>query len=199
MIEYLKGKLLYKDKDHIVLDVNGVGYGIDIPLPTYNSLGDIGDDAELFIHLHLREDILKLFGFSSVEERDIFEIFLNISGIGPRTSLVILSTIPPEDFVRAILSNDLNILTQIPGIGKKTAERLIVELKDKVGSIALPSSKHPVEIKESHRTRINDAIAALISLGCKPLTANKSVNKAFEILGEDASTEDLVKEGLKHR
>lgn len=199
MIEYLRGIIKTKDDSHLILDVNGVGYGIDIPLTTYENLAEEGEEAELFIFLYTREDSLKLFGFSSAEEREIFEVFINTSGIGPKTSIVIMSSIPPEEFVTAILTKDIGILTRIPGIGKKTAERLILELSDKVKLLSLPSGRKETTSSGAVRSRIEEAIQALIALGCKPFVASKAVNRAFELLGKDASTENLIREGLKNR
>lgn len=199
MIEYLQGILITKETDHIIVNVNGVGYGIDIPLSTYNNIGEIDEEVKLFIFLYIREDVLKLFGFSTYEERDIFEVFLNTSGIGPKTSISILSTVPPEEFINAILTKNIAVLTKIPGIGKKTAERLIIELSDKVKLFPLPSTPKSEIKSDVIRGKINDAIDALIALGCKPFIANKAINEALQKLGLDASTEDLIKEGLKYR
>lgn len=199
MIEYLRGKLLVKDAEHILIEVNGVGYGLDIPLSTYNALPRAGDTAELFVFTYVRDEAFKLFGFQTEEERDIFEVLINTSGIGPKMSLGILSSFSIGDFAAAVLNKDLAALTRIPGIGKKTAERLVVELKDKMERFSFAQPEALAKMSDAARQRIREAVAALESLGCKPYVASRAVTKAHKLLGEDAPLELLIKEALKHR
>lgn len=202
MIEHLLGVVLRKDAGHVVLNVSGVGYGLDVPLSTSTALPMVGEATELYTHLYVQEQVLRLYGFATEEERDIFEVFIGLSGIGPKTALAILSSVDINTFASAILRNDLVALTKLPGVGKKTAERLVLELKDKVaafagagsavgGTITIPRGAMPAELRET--------IAALEALGCKPPVAERAGRKAWEILGPGAAVEDLVKEGLKHR
>ena len=199
MIEYLRGKLLVKDAEHILIEVNGVGYGLDIPLSTYNVLPRAGDNVELFVYTYVRDEAFRLFGFQSEEERDIFEVLINTSGIGPKMGLGILSSFSIGDFATAVLNKDLGALTRIPGIGKKTAERLVIELKDKMKRFSFRQPEALTKISDAARQRIREAIAALESLDCKPYVASRAVAKAHKVLGEDASLESLIKESLKHR
>ncbi|MFQ6093465.1 MAG: Holliday junction branch migration protein RuvA, partial [bacterium] len=117
------------------MDVNGIGYGINIPLSSYQQVGSLGSEVHLLTHLHVREDILQLYGFTTEEERELFQMLVAISGIGPKMALSILSGISVEDFQRAIVSNNVDVLVSISGIGRKTAQRLIVELKEKFGDV----------------------------------------------------------------
>lgn len=198
MIEYLAGVIRFKEPQHVVVDVMGVGYGLDVPASTYERLGEIGDPAELYTYHYVREDQLELFGFSTPQEREIFEIFISTSGIGPKTSLGILSSIPIGDFARAIMENDLSILTRIPGIGRKTAERLVVELRDKMKAFLLGVEVAGAELEKRSPT-VEDAIDALIQLGTRPPVAQRAVAEAAKKLGEEAGTQELVVEALKHR
>lgn len=204
MIEYLRGTLLRKEPGHVVLDVNGVGYGLDVPASTGMRIPDEGEEVALYCHLYVQEQVLRLYGFCTEQEREVFEVFLGTSGIGPKTALSILSAIEIEAFVSAILREDLHTLTKLPGVGKKTAERLVVELRDKVASFgrgASPQQAGAVAavIATSGALVLKDATDALIALGCKPAVASRAVQKAVEVLGSDAPTEDIVRESLKHR
>lgn len=209
MIEYLRGTVLDKGDGHAVLDVNGVGYGLEITAAASAALPRAGETAELHTYLYVQEGILRLYGFASRDERSLFELFLGASGIGPKTAIAILSSIEVAAFATAILQSDLKTLTRIPGIGKKTAERLAVELRDKMKEYAYTAS-----VSSSNGARatglganapfaissaIREAVEALEALGCKPLVAERAVQKASEILGPEAAVPDLVREGLKHR
>jgi len=198
MIEYLSGILRFKEPHHIVVDVNGVGYGLDVPASTYERLPEIGQGVQLYTYFYLREDEIQLFGFATPEEQAVFEIFINTSGIGPKTSLGILSAIPIGEFARAVTENDLRVLMQIPGVGRKTAERLVVELRDKMKAFLLGIEARGVQL-EKRSPAMHDAVEALVQLGARPNVAARAVTQAAEILGDDASSEDLVREALKHR
>jgi holliday junction DNA helicase RuvA len=204
MIEYLQGTLLSKSAGHAVILANGVGYGADITLSAERALPSVGQQAELFTYLYVQEGIFRLYGFVALHEREMFEILVGTSGIGPKTAIAILSALPASEFARAILQSDFRILTKIPGIGKKTAERITVELRDKMAPFAaIPDeeSLRPAGADDSRisSTAVQDAIAALTELGCRPLVAERAVLKAAEILGPDAAIPVLVREALKHR
>ena len=201
MIEFIKGEIRYKNIGHVVIDCGGVGYGLDISLATYEDLPEKGKECELFTLLYVREDAFRLFGFSTPEERDIFEVLIATSGIGPKLSLAILSNMPIGDFSRAIAERNVHLLTKIPAIGKKTAERLCVELKDKLKTFQQTGKAALAGISEEAGggTPVEDAISALIALGVKPAVAGAAIHRAGRKLGDDATTEELIREGLKHR
>jgi holliday junction DNA helicase RuvA len=206
LIEYLHGKLLAVVGDHVVLDVGGVGYGLDVPQTTLDRLPAVGEEVELYTSLVVREDAMKLYGFRIMEERTVFEIFLGISGIGPRTALDVISTVSILDFVKAIETGNVNILTRIPGIGRKKAERMIVELKDKVGqfpiSAGIAAESSGAEAagaqKASEPDLYEDAVAALQGLGYKPAVAAKAVTMALRVLDSpEAELQEVVKQALQ--
>ena len=205
MIEYLRGILLVKEPDHVVVDAGGVGYGVDVPRSTSAVLPDAGEEVALHIHFHFNEQAMRLFGFFTPQERDIFEVFISISGIGPKTALGILSSIDAAEFAQAILREDYSKLTKLPGVGKKTAERLVVELRDKILPFAQAQGAVAGAAAGDMRKSglfppvLAETIAALEALGCKPAVAERAAQKAWELLGPDAPVEDLVREGLKHR
>jgi Holliday junction DNA helicase RuvA len=211
MIEFLRGTVVSKTPGHAILDVNGVGYGLEITAAAGQALPPMGQTGELHVYLYVQEAVLRLYGFASRQEREVFEIFLNTSGIGPRTAVAILSNIEMRLFAQAILQGDLKTLTRIPGIGKKTAERLSVELKDKLKTMVFDHPKaangqtsdgaDEAGAAENYifTDEKNEAIEALIALGCKPLVAERAVRTASDLLGAEASTAELVREGLKHR
>lgn len=202
MIEYLRGKVIDKEEYHIILDVNGVGYGMNVSAMTYKIVPEIGFEKGLFIHFHHTENDMTLFGFNSKPEKEVFEVLISVSGIGPKMAMTILSAMPIENFAEAIIGKRIDVLTEISGIGKKTAERLIIELKDKVQKF-FKKSKTEIEALEeealSMPPKISDAVSALVNLGIKPSTAYAAVKKAFKAIGEEATTEQLIKEGLKYR
>ena len=201
MIEFIKGDLRYKNIGHVVVECGGVGYGLDISLATYEDLPEPGKECELFTLLYVREDAFRLFGFSSTEERDIVEVLIATSGIGPKLSLAILSNMPISDFSRAIAERNIHLLTKIPAIGKKTAERLCVELKGKLKAFQEVDRAGPSGIpgESGGGSPVEDAISALIALGVKPAVAGGAVHKASRDLGDDATVEQLIREGLKYR
>lgn len=211
MIEYLQGTVIAKTHGRVILDVNGVGYGLEITTAAANALPPVGGAGELHVYLYVQEAVLRLYGFATRQEREVFEIFLNTSGIGPRTAVAILSNIEMPLFARAILQGDLKTLTRIPGIGKKTAERLSVELRDKLQTMIFDSSPGPANGQQRgdeddqppgayvFSDEKNEAVEALIALGCKPLVAERAVRTASDVLGAEATTAELVREGLKHR
>ena len=196
MIAYLKGQLIYKSPEHTVVDVKGVGYKVFTPLSTYYSLPKPGESVSLRIHTRVREDELKLFGFLTEEEQTIFEKLITINKVGPKLALGILSGMSPADLLKAITNNDAARLSAIPGVGKKTAERLALEMKDKLSDLALemehqPSSSSPEGFYE-------DALSALVNLGYKKPQAEKALKSAYNTNGQDSLLEDLIKESLNN-
>jgi Holliday junction DNA helicase RuvA len=194
MIECLRGTLLEKEAGWALLEVGGVGYGLEMPTTAVGQLPETGAEVRVHTHLHTREDTTVLFGFITPEEREAFRVFIRVSGIGPKTALGILSAVSIGKFAQAIVSGDVSALTRIPGIGKKTAERIIVEMKDRVG--ALPQAE-AAATAPSLAGAAREACEALIALGRKPAAAENAVLRAREILGADSATEDLIREALK--
>lgn len=196
MIALVKGELAYKSVDHVILDVGGVGYRLFIPLSTFYSLPDSGQ-VQLFVHTHVREDALHLYGFLSTEEKQLFALLISISGIGPKLAINILSHIPAADLQTAIAEGDVKRLSALPGIGKKTAERLVLELQDKVDAAGLAQQPGgPSAAVSSRRTQpLDDVVSALVNLGYKENQARKILEN-MEI-SPDAPMEDILKGALK--
>ena len=195
MIALVRGTLAYKSIDHVIIDVGGVGYRLSIPLSTFYSLPETGE-VSLFTHTHVREDALLLYGFLSIEEKELFIILIGISGVGPKLAVNILSHIPVGDLKRAIAEGDIKRLSGLPGIGKKTAERLVLELKDKVGPIDdLPASSDTTAVGSTAGALINDVISALVNLGYKENLARKVLENME--LAPDLTMEEVLKGALK--
>ena len=196
MIALIRGTLVYRSIDHVIIDVGGVGYRLSIPLSTFYSLPETGE-VSLFTHTHVREDALLLYGFLTLEEKDLFVILIGISGVGPKLAVNILSHIPAGDLKRAIAAGDIQRLTGLPGIGKKTAERLVLELKDKIGPLdGLPEANDAMSgVGTSASDLINDVISALVNLGYKENLARKVLGKME--LAPDLSMEEALKGALK--
>jgi holliday junction DNA helicase RuvA len=193
MIALLTGRLRKKAADHLVIDVNGVGYQVQAPLSTYCGLPGIGEEVTLHIHTHVREDVLALFGFLVEAEKDAFLLLMGVSGIGPRLALAVLSNLPVSEIARAIQSSDDSKLCSIPGIGKKTAARMVLELRDKV---ALLSAEFCRTNEAAGRSDdIDDAVSALVNLGYKKPLAEEAVNKVRQSTS-GLSIEGLIREGL---
>jgi len=194
MIANLKGKLTYKSPVEIVVDVNGVGYQIFVSLTTFYALPELGNEVFLGIHTHMREEALKLFGFYTVDEKRIFEKIITVNKVGPKLALTILSGMPPADLMIAIDSNDVGKLSTIPGIGRKTAERLILEMRDKLAGLSLEFS-----LTENPVTRnglFDDALSALMNLGYKKNLAEQALKKVASKEEKESSLESLIKESL---
>ena len=191
MIALLSGKIAYKSPDHIILDVHGVGYRVQIPFSTYYELPEEGGVASLHIHTNVREDAILLYGFRTRLEKNFFQLLISVSGVGPKLARDILSNIQSGQLAQALSQSDLNKLSTIPGIGKKTAERLVLELKDKVGKLDL-SSLPATDIREIPNVDVEeDVISALINLGYKEPPVRKA------LAGLDAKTDGSVEELLK--
>ena len=194
MIGRLTGVLLEKQPPAILIDVQGVGYELEASMSTFYNLPECGETITLHTHMVVREDAQLLYGFFSQSERLMFRTLIKISGVGPKLALTILSGMSAEDFSRCIMEGDSRALTQLPGVGKKTAERLVVELKDRLvkdDSIRLPGPAVKVERQENP---VNDAVSALISLGYKAQQASQMV-RALDV--EDKSTEEIIRAALQ--
>ena len=198
MITFLHGKVVEALPTHVTVDVNGVGYEALIPLSSFDKLPQPGQPVKLLTQLVVREDAHTLYGFMTPEERDLFRLLVHtVSGIGPKTALNVLSGISVTAFRGAVANGDLKALSQISGVGKKTAERIVVELKDKIGMAGAweaASAKHGLSADEQ---RINDAVLALVALGFKQIEAHDSVRAAQAVLGTQATVEELVRACLK--
>ena len=195
MIERLRGKLLEKSATDAIIDCNGVCYQVFISVKCSDKLPEINSEITIFTILIPREDAHNLYGFYNKSERDFFKLLITVSGIGPKSALGTLSSMDPEDMARAISNSDLTLLQKLPGVGKKTAERIIVELKDKMSKLSLDKSAP----SQSASSIIEDeTIAALITLGYPKATADKIVKLAVKSLGIDNLTvEKLIKMSLK--
>ncbi len=193
MIESLQGVLSHKSIDQIIVDVHGVGYGVVVPLGTFYKLPDTGGQVRLSIHTHVAQDALKLFGFLEQREKDLFRLLMSVSGIGSRLAINILSGIATDELSGAISGGDLPKLVAIPGVGKKTAERMIFELKDKIGAaIAEEGSAEAPDAAVK-----DDALSALINLGYKSSAAKDAVDRVYAKRGEGVPLEILLPESLK--
>jgi Holliday junction DNA helicase RuvA len=192
MIGRLAGTVLEKHPNRIIVDVNGVGYELLVPLSTFYGLGEAGAPVTLRVHTHVREDLIALYGFASELEQDLFERLISISGIGPKLALAVLSGIDPSDLVRAIRSQDVARLTRIPGVGKKTAERIGLELKDRLPQAPSASSDLTAEGDDAKA----DLLSALTNLGYNRAVAEKAVEAALK-KAPDAGFEQLLRDILR--
>jgi Holliday junction DNA helicase RuvA len=181
VIAHLRGKLAQKDTARVIVDVNGVGYEVFVPLTTFSVLPDTGAEVSIDVHTHVREDLIALYGFSTRRERAIFEKLMTISGIGPKLAVTILSGGSVEDLVTAIKRSDLARLTAIPGVGKKTAERIVLELKDKLQDFAEAPAKSSIEM---------DVLSALENLGYNRAMAEAALARATN--GESSAPFDVL-------
>src|SRR6266853_1677452 len=198
MITFLQGKLVEVLPTQIVVGVNGIGYEVLIPLSSYDKLPQPGQEVKVLTHLVVREDAHILYGFMSTAEREMFRLLIHtVSGIGPRIALNILSGISVTAFRGAVANGDLKALSQISGVGKKTAERIVVELKDKVGAAGAWEAASAQRALSADDQKVNDAVLALMALGFKQIEAHDSVRKAQGSLGTDATVEELVRACLK--
>jgi Holliday junction DNA helicase RuvA len=198
MITFLHGKLVEMLPTQVTVDVHGVGYEVLIPLSSFDKLPQPGQEIRLLTHLAVREDAHTLYGFMSAGEREMFRLLINtVSGIGPKIALNILSGISVTAFRGAVANGDVKALSQISGVGKKTAERIVVELKDKIGAAGAWEASSAQRALSPEDQRVNDAVLALLALGFKQLEAHDSVRKAQASLGAQATVEDLVRACLK--
>ena len=191
MFAYIKGSLEMKSNGHIVIDINGLGYKVFMSQNNIDTIGELHDIIKVFTYVKVREDDISIYGFKTQEQLKMFELLISVSGVGAKSALVMLSCIEPSDFAIAVISNDIKVLTKVPGIGNKSAQRIILELKDKLKEEQLEenSSKKTKDNSEN----INEAISGLMVLGY----SKKDIEKAFEHLDIDnLSIEDLIKKGL---
>ena len=177
MIAHLRGIILEKQPNAAVVDVGGVGYALTIPISTFGSLPNVGNEAAFHVHTHVREDALALFGFLTTTEREIFEKLISVNGVGPRLAVTVLSGLPTADLLTSIRSGDVTTLTKIPGVGRKTGERIILELREKLGAME-GASEGGVHAAMSELER--DVISAMVNLGCSADAAGAAVKKAQE-------------------
>lgn len=198
MITFLEGTLAEALPTHVVVNVHGVGYEVLIPLSSFDKVPPGGKPIKILTHLQVREDAHILYGFMTQAERDLFRLLVNhVSGIGPKLALAVLSGMSVGNFKAAVVNSDVSSISKISGIGKKTAERIVLELKDKVGVAAAweaASAKHGPSPEE---VRVNDAVLALISLGYKQVDAHKAVKQVMSTAEVTATVEDLVRQALK--
>ncbi|HEY6358665.1 MAG TPA: Holliday junction branch migration protein RuvA [Vicinamibacterales bacterium] len=193
MIAHLSGTLLDKQLQRLVVDVSGVGYDVQVPLSTFYAVGDVGARVALRIHTHVREDALQLFGFATPLEQSLFERLIAISGIGPRVALAVLSGIEPESLVRAIRDADLGRLTSIPGVGKKTAERLVVEMRDRLPKTAETMPPGASSAADDLRS---DVLSALANLGYQRAAAERGLERVLTT-SSSRDFEDVLRAILK--
>lgn len=199
MFEYIEGKIAKKEPTNAIIDVNGVGYQIHIPVTTFESLPEINEKARLLIYFHVREDIQRLYGFYTEEERKLFIMLTGISGIGPKTAITMLSGASPSEFKNRIITQNVKALTTIPGIGKKTAKRIIMELNEKIDEIPEDSKGEFVTTKSFQTTSVNNtAIDALMELGYNQTKAKRAVSRAINKLGKEATVQDYIKYALSN-
>jgi Holliday junction DNA helicase RuvA len=198
VITFLHGKLVEMLPTQITVDVSGVGYDVLIPLSSYDKLPQVGHEVKVLTHLAIREDAHVLYGFMSAQERELFRMLINnVSGIGPKIALNILSGMNVTAFRGAVANGDVKALSQISGVGKKTAERIVVELKDKVGAAGAWEASSAQRALSPADQKLNDAVLALIALGFKQLEAHDAVRAALEKLGPEAGPDELVRASLR--
>ena len=194
MFAYIKGSLEMKSNGYIVIDINGLGYKIFMSQNNIDSIGEIHNIIKVFTYVKVREDDISIYGFKTQEQLKMFELLISVSGVGAKSALIMLSCIEPSDFAIAIISNDVKVLTKVPGIGNKSAQRIILELKDKLKEEQLDVKQETTSKKtKDNSENINEAISGLMVLGY----SKKDIEKAFEHLDIDnLSIEDLIKKGL---
>ncbi len=198
MITFLHGKLVETLPTQVIVNVNGMGYEVLIPLSSYDKLPQPGQEVKLLTQLVVREDSHTLYGFMSAAERELFRLLINtVSGIGPKIALNVLSGISVTAFRGAVANSDVKVLSQISGVGKKTAERIVVELKDKIGAAGAWEDSSAQRAVSPEDQKVNDAVLALMALGFKQIEAHDAVRKAQKSLGAQATVEDLVRACLR--
>ena len=202
MIAHLSGTLLSKEPNLVVVDVGGVGYEVNIPLSTFYDLGDERESVKLLVYTHVKEDALQLFGFKTPSERKLFVHFISVSGVGPKLGIALLSHMKADELIESIKSNNLARLTQIPGVGRKTAERLVVDLREKMTLLAATQYEEQTGVKpetmhvSSDDNVRSDALSALLNLGYQRSGAEKAIDAALSE-GGDSSVESILRRALK--
>ena len=196
MFAYINGKLAHKDPTFVIIDIQGVGYDIKISLHTFGQIKD-QENCKLFTYFHVKEDIQALYGFATDRERALFLQLISISGVGPSTGLMFLSSLSPEEIEHAILSEDVRTIQSVKGIGAKTAQRVILELKDKIGKEQGDNPLQNIVTSGTNAIR-NEALAALVTLGINKVAAQKTIDKILKNADGQVSLEDLIKLALKN-
>jgi holliday junction DNA helicase RuvA len=202
MIAHLSGTLLSKEPNQVIVDVGGVGYDVTIPLSTFYDLDEQKSDVQLLIYTHVKEDALQLYGFKTAGERKLFVHFISVSGVGPKLGIALLSHMKTDELIESIKSNNLARLTQIPGVGRKTAERLVVDLRDKMiqlsqAKVAEEMGTKPESVYVSTEDTVRaDALSALLNLGYQRSGAEKAIDAALAE-GGDITVESILRRGLK--
>jgi len=197
MIGFLSGKILEKNANTVILDVGGVGYEVTIPLSTFYELGEVGSEVSLRIFTYVREDSLQLFGFKTARERDIYLKLISVQGIGAKSGITMLSGMSADEIVTAIRTDNIARLTSIPGVGRKTAERIVVELRDKIGELSLGAAASAgAAAGASADTAFDDALSALVNLGYQRNAAEKALQEAAKN-GAELSVQKLLRSALQ--
>ncbi len=199
MIAYLAGKLLEKGANSVIVDVGGIGYEVSIPLSTFYELGDVGSEVFLRVYTHVREDALQLFGFKSVRERELFLNLIGVSGIGPKMAITALSGMSADEIIAAIRTNNLVRLNSIPGVGKKTAERIVIELRDKIAKLSAVAGEElraEDTANASGDSIYDDSLSALVNLGYQRAAAEKALKQAMQE-GTEISVQKLLRRSLQ--
>jgi Holliday junction DNA helicase RuvA len=197
MIASLAGILRFKSPGHITVEVNGVGYRVFIPLSTFYELADEGSPVALNVFTAVREDAIHLYGFRTPEEKQLFELLLSVNGIGPKLAIGLLSGITPADFIRAVFTEDRHALTKIPGVGKKMAERMILELRDRVIKLAPQEVPEEINAAGSLDAVREDALSALVNLGYKKSVAKMVLDRVLDGEAGGLALEEVLKRALK--
>ena len=197
MIAHIQGRLHFKSPENLIIDVDGIGYQVHVPLTTFYELPDVGNTVALHIHTHVREDALQLYGFQEQEEKALFVRLMGVAGIGPRLAVNILSGISPAELAECLGQGNLARLISIPGVGRKTAERIMVEMRDKLPALAADRDIALSVKSAADEAVMNDAISALVNLGYKKGMARKAIDEAIERLEGELNLESLLKESLR--
>jgi holliday junction DNA helicase RuvA len=197
MYAYIKGKLEYRHNEFIVVEANGVGYKIHTALSTIQTVGSVGETVRIFTHLYVREDIMSLYGFLTQEELGLFELLISVSGVGPKAAISVLSSISPSKFGLAVITDDTKTLTKAQGIGTKMAQRIILELKDKIKKEQITAisnlSGEEKTMVNAENSRVSEAVSALMVLGYTPLEASKAVSSVYS---DGMGLEAIIKAAL---
>ena len=197
MIAHIQGRLHFKSPENLIIDVDGIGYQVHVPLTTFYELPDIGKTVALHIHTHVREDALQLYGFQAQEEKALFIRLMGVAGIGPRLAVNILSGISPAELAECLGQGDLARLISIPGVGRKTAERIMVEMRDKLPALAADRDIALSVKYAADEAVMNDAVSALVNLGYKKGVAQRAIDGARQRLEGEINLESLLKESLR--
>ena len=197
MIASLTGRLAFKAPTYLILDVHGVGYEVYIPLSTYYGLPNLSESILMSVHTHVREDAIQLFGFLTSQEKDAFVLLTSVSGVGPKLALSVLSALPVSNLVSAIQSGDVEKLTMVPGIGNKSASRLVLELKDKVEKLHPGLASASESPRQGEDATFDDALSALVNLGYRPQDAKEALKQVKKSNAKSIVLKDMIRESLK--